>query len=308
MKKKILPLIFLVVGGFSLGQVGINTINPGSTLTVNGSIATKYRLLTGSDTATATDQYLDYKGSSDITLTLPAAQSGSGNFGGRIYEIRNGSTSSTITIKANGSETIDQQIISSNTFTIPAGYAASIKSSGLGSGATWVLTLLGSGAVPTGASATINANTYVVPQGGAPTNSFSVTDTSLKLIPNTSVTLTTPSDKVVWVNFLLGLDDLTSNNSSNLPYIKCEIFLQPISTGPVADTTTNQTLYATGITQVVQQFNVGSNLQFNLSGVLNVPKGSYNIYVRMVRWFNNGQTGNQTMGVLSSSFSSAFLN
>ncbi|WP_419868455.1 hypothetical protein [Chryseobacterium sp. CT-SW4] len=146
-------ITFLLLGAVGLfptlkAQVGINTANPSSTLTVNGSLSTKYRLITGNYTATATDEYLDYKGTSDITITLPAAQTGNANFGGRIYEIRNGSPSNTVTVQANGSETIDNHSVNFATITIPAGFSAALKSNGATSGATWVLTLLGQSTLP----------------------------------------------------------------------------------------------------------------------------------------------------------------
>ncbi|WP_292010283.1 hypothetical protein [Chryseobacterium sp.] len=148
--KKITFLLFCTLSVFPFlnAQVGIATPNPGSTLTVNGSMSMKYRLVTGNDTATASDEFLDYKGTSNITISLPAAQSGTGNFGGRIYEIRNGSAASTITVSANGTETIDIQVANSSTITIPPGSTAFIKSNGATSGATWILTLLGQSALP----------------------------------------------------------------------------------------------------------------------------------------------------------------
>ncbi|WP_419868454.1 hypothetical protein [Chryseobacterium sp. CT-SW4] len=150
MKRTTFLVCFLAGFSFTLkGQVGINTENPGSTLTVNGSFSTKYRLLTGSDTATATDEYLDYKGTSDITITLPAAQSGNENFEGRIYEIRNGSPGNTVTVQANGSETIDNHSSNPSSITIPAGFSAIFKSNGATSGSTWILTLLGQSTIPT---------------------------------------------------------------------------------------------------------------------------------------------------------------
>ncbi|MFZ4928637.1 hypothetical protein [Chryseobacterium sp. Mn2064] len=300
--------MFLVVGTYFFGQVGINTTVPGSTLAINGSIATKYRLLTGNYTATINDEYLDYKGTSDITVTLPASISGTGNFEGRIYEIRNGSTNNTITVQTSGTENIDIQTTNTNSIEVPAGYVATLKSNGKTTGATWILTLLGSGSIPAGASATITKRNYFIPQGSIVGDSFDVTDTSLVLVPNTLVTINTPSDKVVWLNFLLGVDE--AGTGTGVPYLRAEVYLQPTSAGTPATTTTNQTLYATGIALIQQESVRGAQFQVSLSGVLNVPKGSYYVYVRMLRWANLGITSgtNQPMTTLSSSFSSAFLN
>ncbi|MCJ7935963.1 MAG: hypothetical protein MUW56_20625 [Chryseobacterium sp.] len=172
MKNNFLLLSILGFLFFPKAQVGINTTIPGSTLVVNGSMSTKYRLLAGSDSATSTDEYLDYKGASNITISLPAALSGNGNFGGRIYEIRNGSASSTITLQANGAETIDSQVANSNTIIIPAGYVASVKSNGATSGSTWILTSLGQSTVPVNQKVLKYATTTTAPiNASTPTNS-----------------------------------------------------------------------------------------------------------------------------------------
>ncbi|WP_419870415.1 hypothetical protein [Chryseobacterium sp. CT-SW4] len=144
MKQRLLPLAIIFLGLTANAQVGIGTPNPGSTLDVRGSYATPYKSITAATyTFLSTDQYLDFRGTAASTWTLPPAQAVPGNFAGRIYEIRNGGTAD-ITILPSGTETIDVSYLSSaqSRFTVPAGYYATVKSTGNTSGVTWVVTLL----------------------------------------------------------------------------------------------------------------------------------------------------------------------
>lgn len=126
------------------GNVGINTITPGSNLTVNGSFAAAYRSVTASGTVNAHDYYLAYNGSSNGILTLPSAINGSGNFMGRTYHFKNTGTAQ-LSVSTNGTELIDNQsgagITSVN---VPPGYYAFFISKGTITGTTWELILLSS--------------------------------------------------------------------------------------------------------------------------------------------------------------------
>ena len=93
----------------------------------------------------ASDYYLAWNGSAAGTVTLPAAlATGSGNFGGRIYNIKNTSTSSTLTIAAAGAELIDNQSGAGvANLALPPGYYAMIISKGATSGTTWEVAIVG---------------------------------------------------------------------------------------------------------------------------------------------------------------------
>ncbi|KMQ68931.1 hypothetical protein ACM39_06515 [Chryseobacterium sp. FH2] len=153
------------------GNVGINTVNPGSTLTINGSIAGQYRSVTTSTTLGVNDFYMAYNGSSAGTFTLPAAVAASPaarNTLGRIYYIKNVGTGK-LTISANGSELIDNQSgagVSSVTLT-PGGYTMFI-SKGTLTGTTWEAALLINKATPT--IAALGATTSVTFTGTDLTN------------------------------------------------------------------------------------------------------------------------------------------
>src|SRR5688572_14736613 len=89
------------------GNVGINTVNPGSTIDINGSVAAKYNAVTSTSyNVSATDFHVSYNGTADASFNLPAAISGNGNFKGRLYTIKN-NTNFTITVNPAGSETIN---------------------------------------------------------------------------------------------------------------------------------------------------------------------------------------------------------
>lgn len=143
MKNILIISTVICICSFYKSQVGINTQNPGSTLEVNGSLATPYKRISSSSyQISQQDQYLDYRGDAPATWQLPLANVPT-NFGGRIYEIRNGSNFD-VSIKPQGAEKID---VSNNAndqlvLTIPAGYYATVKSTGNAVGATWTVTFL----------------------------------------------------------------------------------------------------------------------------------------------------------------------
>lgn len=126
------------------GNVGINTTSPGSSLTVNGSFAAKYKTVTTSGSVDASDYYIAYNGTGNGTLTLPTAIGGDGNFAGRTYHFKNTGTG-ILTIAAGGSELIDNQNGSGvSSIDIPSGYYAFLVNKGTLSGTTWELVLFSS--------------------------------------------------------------------------------------------------------------------------------------------------------------------
>lgn len=156
MKRGFLFFAFLTIK-FSLsaqtGNVGINTTTPASTLTVNGSFAAAYRVVSAGTTIGLNDFYVAYNGAADGTLTLPAAVAGSGNFAGRTYHFKNTGTAN-LTITANGSELIDNQGGAGvSSVQVPPGYYAFIINKGTVTNTTWELVLLSSSSgIPTAAS------------------------------------------------------------------------------------------------------------------------------------------------------------
>lgn len=176
MKNALLLALFTFSGVWNAqtGNVGINTILPGSTLTVSGSIAGQYKNISTSVALGVNDFYTAFNGSTAATFTLPtavAASPAAGNTLGRIYYFKNTGTTSqaTLTIAAGGSELIDNQSgtgVASVSIT-PGGYAMLI-SKGTTSGTTWEVALLINKTTPT--IAALAAKDPVTFTGSALTN------------------------------------------------------------------------------------------------------------------------------------------
>ncbi|MCQ9639518.1 hypothetical protein MP478_08950 [Chryseobacterium sp. WG14] len=149
MRKKMFLLPLLAVLSYTVmysqtGNIGINTSDPGSKLTVNGSFAATYKTTTTSGPVDANDYYIAYSGNSNGTLTLPAAVTGSGNFIGRTYHFKNTGTA-TLSIAASGTELIDNQSGAGvASISVPPGYYAFFISKGTVTNTTWELILLSS--------------------------------------------------------------------------------------------------------------------------------------------------------------------
>lgn len=145
-----------------LGNVGINTVTPGSTLEINGSFSAQYRLISADYNMGITDYYVAYNGSSVGVITLPAATvayPAQGHIKGRVYYIKNTGTSN-LTVTANGSELIDNQT------------GLPVSSIGLGQG--WFVMLISNGAtggVATWEAIVINPTTSINTIIGMSTNS-----------------------------------------------------------------------------------------------------------------------------------------
>ncbi|PKF73954.1 hypothetical protein [Chryseobacterium sp. PMSZPI] len=137
MKKYISILLF---SAFSLhAQVGINTPTPNSTLAVNGSLGANYKQVTATSyTVLPTDHYLTYNGTADATFTLPVIGTGTTSYTGRIYKIKNISTSN-ITLQASSGNTLRIDNTPVTSFVIPLGAYAEVVNNSNTSGGTWDL-------------------------------------------------------------------------------------------------------------------------------------------------------------------------
>lgn len=290
MKNKFILLTLLCFVFLSQAQVGIGTVNPGSTLTINGSLAVNYKIVTTNTILDITDYYVAYNSTSNGTITLPSAISGNGNFRGRIYSIKNTGTA-VLTIAASGTELIHSETDVSS-INVPAGYYVELISKGTTTGSTWELSMLANSTITD--ITTIGSTPYEVPQNSGPVSTFNVNDLGYVIVPNTSNTFTLPIAKPIFLNFALGIDDLTTPSGLS-PYQRTELFLDGSPTG---------------LFLIVQTNGVGYQLQVNISGVLNITAGTHTIDARMIRWFNNGVTSgsNQNFGTLSSVLSAVYLN
>ncbi|RKS26060.1 hypothetical protein CLV94_1112 [Flavobacterium endophyticum] len=131
--KKILVTLLLgtfVVGKLQAQNTGINTKNPNSSLTVNGSYAGSYKTIAADATLTNTDQFVNVLGSAAaVTLTLPnavVADAAKDAFYGRVYHIKNTSAFD-VTIKGNGTQLLQIDAASIvNTFVLKPGLSVMV--------------------------------------------------------------------------------------------------------------------------------------------------------------------------------------
>ncbi|MDQ0781451.1 hypothetical protein [Chryseobacterium sp. W4I1] len=121
-----------------VGNVGINTPNPGSTIDINGSLAAHYTAVsTTSYNLNSSDFHVSYNGPANAVFNLPAAISGSGNFKGRMYTIKN-NTNFTVTVNSAAPETIN----GNTSITVPPNQSAQVINTGLtGASSTWEVSM-----------------------------------------------------------------------------------------------------------------------------------------------------------------------
>ncbi|QRA44263.1 hypothetical protein [Chryseobacterium cucumeris] len=185
------------------GNVGVNTVNPGSTMDINGSLAANYKAVT---TATynlvLSDFHVSYNGSSDAVFGLPPSVSGVGNFKGRIYRIKN-NTNFKITVNAVAPETINGNA----SISVPANQSVELVSTGLtGTNSTWEKMSAGALATTTTASNGLTLFGTDVKLGGTlsqPTdiatagNNLSINGTGKVLVGTNTVPAGAASAKIV---------------------------------------------------------------------------------------------------------------
>lgn len=131
--------IFLFGAAILNAQVGINTSTPNSTLAINGSLRAGYKEVTATSyTILDNDHYITYNGTANAAFTLPVIGTGTTSYTGRIYKIKNIS-SSTITLLASSGNTlrIDNTPVAS--FVIPVGAYAEVVNNSNTTGGTWDL-------------------------------------------------------------------------------------------------------------------------------------------------------------------------
>ena len=144
MKKKIIfGLVLSCMCLFPKAQVGVNTNTPNSTLVVNGSFEADYKeIKVNNYLMSVNDFYLTYNGTGDSNFQLPSIQTANKSFTGRIYKIKNISTSAIVLGPSDGNALrVDNNLVTQ--FRIPAGSYVEVVNNANTTGGTWDLSFTG---------------------------------------------------------------------------------------------------------------------------------------------------------------------
>jgi len=124
---------------------------------------------------------------------------------------------------------------------------------------------------------------------------YGVSDLAWTVITGSSQTVTIPAGgKALFINFMLGIDYMTSN-SSGTAYYTSRLFIDGVGTN---------------VYQTVQENGAGTQAQFNLSTVKFLPPGNHTVDIRMARTLNQ----NTASGIvvicrpISMSFNASYIN
>jgi hypothetical protein len=289
----ILLFLFTATGSFAQNSTintGINTKNPGSRLTVNGSVAGNYKIITENAVLDFTDYYTAYNGSTDGTVHLPPA--GSGSLKGRVYAIKN-TSNYILTVIAPAQETIGGIA----NVTVPPGYYAKLVSRGTVTGSTWELLAIMDGNTTSEAVKKVLDHSFGMDRAAypIPPTAFSVPNNNPVLLPESQKMFTMPVADIIFLNVAVGLADLTSPKVfSKSPYYRCDLVIDGV--------------VVLHLFQIAQQQYVGSSLQFNISGAYYLSAGSHSIRLNITRWNDDGHTGTQQFVVLSVVYDGVYLN
>lgn len=177
------------------GNIGIATVTPASTLTVNGSVAAAYKEVAQSYTLLATDYTVVYSGTVDAIFTMPVVTT---TITGRQYVIKNLSASNTLTLSS-GAVNFRRggTVPVNNNMIIPPGFYCMIIANANTSGGVWdVMSLADSHVANTGWTLVATDISTFVNKSQAlpapPTGTPSAAD--YKDIAGTNLTLTIPAN------------------------------------------------------------------------------------------------------------------
>lgn len=251
-------------------NTGINTKNPGSRLTVNGSVAADYRIITGNAVLGYTDYYTAYNGNADAMLHLPPA--GWGSLKGRVYSIKN-TSNYMLTVIAPAQETI-YGTANMSSVTVPPGYYAKLISRGTVTGSTWELLAIMDGKTESVTVKKVLDYAYGMERESSNISEFTLSDSNPTLIPESQTMFTMPVASPVILNIAVGLaGDVSYPSNFRSPYFRCEIIIDGV---------------ATNFFQIVQQHYLKSSLQFKISGVFNLSAGPHGIWLNITHWNDFG--------------------
>lgn len=264
MKTITATLLFLTLGStIYFAQVGVNTENPQTAFHIDGA---KDNPATGAPTAA---QQLN-----DVAITS------SGNLGV-------GTTTPTNKVEINSGTANTSGLKFTNlTPSTPIGVGQTIGIDANGN----VITMANATA------ATVQTYEVSASNEGINTSDYIVSDNNWAVITGSSQTVSIPTGgKALFINFMLGIDYMTSN-SSGAAYYSSRLFIDGVQTN---------------VFQTVQEPGApGMQAQFNLSTVKFLTPGNHTLDVRMRRTTNVGTpSGTQvTCRPISMSFNASFIN
>ncbi|APD05928.1 hypothetical protein UJ101_00380 [Flavobacteriaceae bacterium UJ101] len=143
-------LFFIILSSNIYSQVGINTVTPNSTFVIEGSFETAYKQFNSVlYNITSSDYYITYNGNTSGFIILPPIESDSSKkFTGRIYKIKNIS-SSNLSLRTSGSDKLRPSGTPVTSFNIPPGSYLEVICNDNNSGeATWDISFIASPSLP----------------------------------------------------------------------------------------------------------------------------------------------------------------
>lgn len=156
---------------------------------------------------------------------------------------------------------------------------------------------LASWQAPTGSgtSTTTQTATYAVPIGnGAQADAFfGVTEGVYTVVSNTTNVINFASPKAAFINYVLGVDDVSSWVGYS-PFNRFEVYIDGAPSGIF----------------IIIQTEVSGHFELTLTGVRNLTAGNHTFDVRATRWYNNGAPASayQICGTISSNLDVTYLN
>ena len=142
MKKILFTLYMLFSFITTIAQVGINTLTPNSTLSIEGSIEKGYSETKTNLTLNNSNYYVSYTGTEAGTLTLPVIGNGATAYTGRLYKIKNLSNYNLTVIPSSGNTIRSENVAVASFLLSPGAYIEIINNANTSNG-TWDLSFLG---------------------------------------------------------------------------------------------------------------------------------------------------------------------
>ncbi|MCX2576145.1 hypothetical protein [Pedobacter sandarakinus] len=269
-------------------QTGTGTGTALSTLHNAGSFAGNYKVNPGIAYTLGDDYIVDYTNNvANTTYTLPSISAGTAaNRNGRIYFIRNASSSNSLTVITSSSELINTSNSAVSSLSLNPGWSlVVVRNADPTGGTTWHVLNYG----PIAGSSSFPSTTYIrkfyrspgivtnTVALGIATNSLATAQTlnktstgvsNIKNLLDADMIITTPT--LTTIRFTAAIDDI-STNSVATPIVTYDLEIFDTITGVVVTGTGDGTLFGP-----TMQLHGSWYANFTISGSLTLPPGRYN--------------------------------